>query len=360
MNRVRVNTNTHQYNIYLSDSFELLKQSIDENHLKSQKVCIITDTNVNKYYGDDLLEYLSEYYDVYKFVFKAGENSKNIDTIQQIYDFLIDNHFDRQSMLIALGGGVVGDMTGFVASTYMRGLDYIQMPTSLLAQVDSSVGGKTGFDYKSHKNIIGAFYQPKLVYINISTLNTLETEEFNAGMAEVIKHGLILDENYYRYLKDKANEIKALDYEKLQYVVKRSCEIKAYVVSDDEKEHGVREILNFGHTIGHAIESLNNFKLVHGNCVAIGIVAAAYISYKTNSITKEQLEDIKNTLLLYDLPISNNNNDITVEKVYKQLFLDKKVKNGVLKFILIKGIGNYHRVNNLTEELIKEAIEYIL
>ena len=206
-----------------------------------------------------------------------------------MYEFLIKNHFDRNDILIALGGGVVGDLTGYTAATYMRGIDFIQIPTTLLSQVDSSIGGKTGVDLKSYKNMVGAFHHPKLVYINVKTLNSLPRREFSSGMAEIIKHGLIMDKEYFVWLNNNSNHIKSLDTKILVEMIYGSCFIKKTVVEEDPNEKGLRAILNFGHTIGHAIEKSKKFKLLHGECVSLGMVAALRISFDREQISYEQL-----------------------------------------------------------------------
>ena len=206
---------------------------------------------------------LSEKYDVCHYVFEAGENSKHLGTISDFYNFFVEEKLDRKSVVVALGGGVVGDMAGFAASTYMRGISFVQVPTTLLAQVDSSVGGKTGVDFNGNKNMIGAFYQPDFVFINSETLKTLPYREVAAGIAEAIKYGYIIDKDFLEYCVENKGSIKSLDNNALIEVIYKCCEAKAYVVSKDEKELGLRAILNFGHTFGHSVETLNNFKLLH-------------------------------------------------------------------------------------------------
>ncbi|WP_058485445.1 3-dehydroquinate synthase [Defluviitalea phaphyphila] len=358
MNEIKVNTLSNLYSIYFSQNFEGILKLLSSYNLLDRKVCIITDSNVDFYYGQSFMNTLKTVYkDVFKFTFPAGEESKNLNTVQKIYKFFIENKLDRKSLVFALGGGVTGDMAGFVAATYMRGIPFIQVPTTLLSQVDSSVGGKVGVDFLQHKNMIGSFYQPKFVYINLSTLNTLPTKQLSSGMAEVIKHGLILDKEYFSFVESVSDETFKLDKDILEKIIKRSCEIKSNVVSQDEKESGLREILNFGHTIGHAIETLLDFKLLHGECVSIGMIGAAYISYKNNLISKKDLERIEKVLTSYKLPTRFKN--LEVDKIYEQMLLDKKTKNNKIKFILLSPIGNVLRVEDLNEQLIKSAISYV-
>ena len=260
-------------------------------------------------------------------------------------------------MIVALGGGVVGDMAGFAAAIFMRGIRFVQVPTTLLSQSDSSVGGKTGIDFLGGKNILGAFHQPKLVYINISTLKTLDKRQFISGMGEVIKHGIIRDKDFFEFLRDNSELIKALNPYMLIKLARINCSIKAAVVETDEKENGLRAILNFGHTIGHAVESAFDFKMTHGECVGLGMIGAAYISYKRGLTTERELTAIEDVLSLYDfktkavLP--------PADEVYSFMQKDKKKADGILKFILPKGIGEVVLVKDVTKDEIYSAIEYI-
>lgn len=359
MDLIKVSTPTKIYSIYFENSFENLLNAFESNDLLGRKVCIITDSNTYKFYNEEISNILKNSFDeIYSFKFEAGEQSKNLNTIQNMYDFFLNCRLDRKSIIVALGGGVVGDMAGFAAATYMRGIKFVQIPTSLLAQVDSSVGGKVGVDFKGTKNIIGAFYQPDFVYINVHTLETLPSKEFSAGMAETIKYGMIMNKTFYEYINLNKDKILNMDKSNLKYIIKCACEFKADVVNKDEKESGLREILNFGHTIGHAIETLLNFKLVHGQCVAVGMVAATYISYKAGNITKAELENLENVLKYFNLPTRING--IDSNSIYNQMFLDKKVSNNTLSFVLLNKIGDVYRTKDVTKNEILEAINYIL
>jgi len=287
-----------------------------------------------------------------------GERNKNIDTMSDIYSKLLEGHAERKSTIFALGGGVCGDMAGFAAATYLRGIKFVQLPTSLLAQVDSSVGGKVGIDFNGSKNMIGAFYQPEFVYININTLKTLPEREFKAGMAEVIKYGPISSPKFYDYLWENKEEIKNCSSRILLETVKKCCEIKADVVSQDEKESGLREILNFGHTIGHAVETVMDFKMVHGECVAVGMSAVMEISAKRGYISEQSAEIFR--ALLRDFGLNLNVSGIDAESIYKQMFKDKKVKNNKISFVLIKQFGETLRTNEVSEEEILDGISFIL
>lgn len=359
MNRLTVNTENKQYDIIFYNSFDFLLKEINNLNSTISKIGIISDSNVHPLYCNQIKEILEEQFDnVVDFKFQAGEQNKNLDTINHFYDFLIQNKFDRNSMLIALGGGVTGDMVGFTASTFMRGIKFIQVPTSLLAQVDSSIGGKTGVDYNGYKNLVGAFYQPELVYINTSTLQTLPLREFNSGMAEVIKHGFILDSTYLMEIINNCTKIKKLDHLAMTSIIKRSCNIKRDIVSEDEKEQGIRAILNYGHTLGHAIERLKEFKLLHGECIAIGFMAAAFISLELGHLSDTDIDMIENTLKLYDLPRSVSG--LEPEQLYAEMFLDKKTSSNALSFILLDKIGNCYVNDSLDKEIIINAIKKVI
>jgi 3-dehydroquinate synthase len=284
--------------------------------------------------------------------------SKNMNTMTDFYQFCVESKLDRHSIILALGGGVTGDMAGFLSATFMRGITYGQIPTSLLAQVDSSVGGKTGIDFMGYKNIIGAFYQPDFVFMNTSTLKSLPTREFSSGMGEVIKHGCVLDQSYLQTLIDEKDEIINLNHGALTKMIRHSCTIKASIVGEDEKEHGVRAILNFGHTFGHAIEKQCNFILSHGACVAIGSVAASYLSKRLNYITEADFNLIVKTIESYGLPTSVEG--MTSDAVYQNMFLDKKTSYNQLKLVLLEQVGKAFITSEVKKELVIEAIDFVL
>ena len=290
-----------------------------------------------------------------RYVFPAGEESKTLDTVREIYKFLIGNHFNRKDLLIALGGGVVGDLTGYTAATYLRGIEFIQIPTTLLSQADSSIGGKTGVDFDGYKNMVGAFYMPRLVYMNMETLQSLSDRQFYSGFAEVMKSALIKDGNFYEWLIDQMYEICERDVETLAEMVERSCMIKKLVVEKDPLEKGDRALLNFGHTIGHAIEKYMNFTMTHGECVALGCVAAAFISWKKNWLSMEEYYEIRDMFVPFYLPISIDNLDI--EEVLQLTKSDKKAENGYIKFILLKKVGKALIDKTVTDDEIREALQ---
>ena len=278
--------------------------------------------------------------------------------MQQLYKALIENQLDRKSLVVALGGGVVGDLSGFGAATYLRGIDFIQIPTTLLSQVDSSVGGKTGVDLDQYKNMVGAFHQPRLVYMNMNTLKSLPAVEFACGMGEVLKTGLICDADFYEYVLANHEAIRTLDTAALAKMIRRCCEIKAGVVERDPKEQGERALLNLGHTVGHAVEKLKDFQLLHGQCVAIGLVAAAYISWKRDLLTEAEYNRIREGCLLYDLPVSAEGLDEAA--VLAATKKDKKMEQGQIKFVLMKGIGSSFIDRSVSDEELLEGIREIL
>ena len=324
--------------------------------MAERKVCIVTDSNVDPLYAaeaEDIVRAISG--ECVRYVFPAGEESKTLDSVKEIYKFLIENHFNRKDLLIALGGGVVGDLTGYTAATYLRGIEFIQIPTTLLSQADSSIGGKTGVDFDGYKNMVGAFYMPKLVYMNIATLQSLSDRQFYSGFAEVMKSALIKDGHFYEWLIDQMYEICERDVETLAEMVERSCTIKKLVVEKDPLEKGDRALLNFGHTIGHAIEKYMNFTMTHGECVALGCVAAAFISWKKNWLSMEEYYEIRDMFVPFYLPISIDNLDI--EEVLRLTKSDKKAENGYIKFILLKKVGKALIDKTVTDDEIREALQ---
>ena len=347
------------YPIYFEDNFQGLADALTTEGLDNRNICIVTDTHVGPLYAEQIKEILSQISScVSVFTFEAGEKNKNLSTVQQLYQALIENKLDRKSLIVALGGGVVGDLSGFAAATYLRGIDFIQVPTTLLSQVDSSVGGKTGVDFEQYKNMVGAFHQPRLVYMNMNTLKTLPSVEFACGMGEVLKTGLICDGDFYHYVCRNEKEIQALEPQALAAMIRRCCEIKAGVVERDPKEQGERALLNLGHTIGHAVEKLMDFQLLHGQCVAVGLVAAAYISLKRNLLTEEEYQQIIKGCQLYHLPVKIQNlNPADVLSATKK---DKKMEQGHVKFILMKGIGSSFIDKTVSDEELLAGIQEIL
>lgn len=328
------------YDIVYKNDFTMLADELERLNwnLAEKKICIFTDSNVEALYAKQLQDLLKKHcVDVFCFSFPAGEENKNLDTIQNAYQFLIEHKFNRKDLLIALGGGVVGDMTGFCAATYLRGIDFIQIPTTLLAQVDSSIGGKTGVDFAKYKNMVGAFHMPKLVYINSSVLNELPGRQYFSGMAEVLKSALIKDGKFYEWLINHFYEICERDQEIIEEMIFRTNEIKKHIVEKDPFETGERALLNFGHTLGHAIEKYKNFELLHGECVALGCVCAAYISWKRDMIADDDYYEIRDMFVPFCLPITIE--DIEPEKIVQLTHSDKKAENDFVKFILLEKVG---------------------
>lgn len=357
--RLTVNQNNKPiYDIVYENDFSMLPVELAKFDIANKKLCIITDSRVNGLYSDDVCEVLKEKCkQVVVFSFPDGEKSKNLDTVKDIYEFLIQNKFERKDMLLALGGGVVGDITGFAAATYLRGIDFIQIPTTLLAQVDSSVGGKTGVDFDQYKNMVGAFYMPKLVYMNLAVLRSLDDRQYYAGMAEVMKYGLIKNAAFYEWIINHMYEIHERDLDTLEEMVVKSCTFKKLVVEKDPTEKGERAILNFGHTIGHAIEKAKNFELMHGECVALGSVAAAYISWKRELLSMDEYYEIRDMFVPFNLPITID--DIAPEEILKLTSSDKKMEGNQIKFILLKKVGKAVIDTTVTKDEILAGIKEI-
>ena len=338
MQTLRVELGERAYAIHIGEglfsSAELILPQLD-----LPRVAIVTNTTVAALYLEHLAGALRvRGVDVISIVLDDGERYKDWATLNRIYDALLERRCDRKTTLIALGGGVVGDLAGFAAASFMRGIPLIQVPTTLLAQVDSAIGGKTGINHPRGKNMIGAFYQPRLVLADTAVLETLPPRELSAGMAEVIKHGLIRDGAFFAWLEQNMEKLLACDQDALAHVVRRCCEIKAAVVAEDERETGVRALLNFGHTFGHAIESgLGYGKWLHGEAVAAGMVMAADLSRRMGLIARADVERIIALLKRARLPTAPP--DIAPERLLKLMGVDKKAEGGRVRFVLLDGIG---------------------
>jgi 3-dehydroquinate synthase len=343
------------YPVYVGQS--LLKQtSLLDKHIAGTQVMIVTQKNIAEFYLKDLLTALKAYRCDVTFL-PQGEKFKNLQTWRKLMDNLVTKEHERSTTLIALGGGVVGDVTGFAAACYHRGVNYIQIPTTVLAQVDSAIGGKTGVNYPSGKNLIGAFHHPSCVLADLSTLKTLPRREFVAGFAEVIKYGLIRDAAFFSWLEAKLPFLLEGDPEALLQAIATSVRIKGEIVSQDSREQsGLRSLLNFGHTLGHALEALFNYRdLLHGEAVAIGMAAAAQLSMEKGWLTEQENERIKALLALTTLPLVLNKK-IDREKLFSYLMRDKKVQANRMKWILMKGIGEAF----MTDQVAKEEVMKIL
>ncbi|MGE0739117.1 3-dehydroquinate synthase [Sulfurimonas sp.] len=317
----------------VDDSYDITIDTLPKLHFDT-KVAVVTNTTVSALHLEYLFGKISAK-ELYVVTLQDGEEYKNQESIDAILDSLFEHRFNRKSLLIAFGGGVIGDMTGYAASIYQRGIDFIQIPTTLLSQVDASVGGKTGFNNKYGKNLVGAFHQPKAVYIDPYFLTTLPQREFGAGVAEIVKMAVTFNKEFFEFLEhaDLSNP------EILQDAICRSVETKADVVSQDEKEHGLRAALNYGHTFGHVIENETNYKeYLHGEAVAIGMVMANEMALKMGYMNEKEVARVKALLQKYDLPITYTIND--VRKFYEAFFLDKKSSDAAITFILPLGIGD--------------------
>lgn len=347
------------YEIIIEKDFSKLSDAFSKLAIKNKKLCIVTDSNAGPLYAEEVKKCLEATGNqVFVFTFPAGEENKTLSTVEDVYEYLIQNKFDRTDMLVALGGGVVGDLTGYTAATYLRGIQFIQIPTTLLSQVDSSIGGKTGVDFRAYKNMVGAFHMPKLVYTNISTLKSLSQRLFNSGLGEIIKHGLIKDLEYYNWLYENVEKITILDDDALEHMIYVSDLIKKDVVEKDPTEKGDRALLNFGHTLGHAIEKLMNFTLFHGECVTLGMIAALQLSINRGLISDEEYEKAITLFEKFNFPLSVSG--ITSEDVVKVSKNDKKMVSGKVKFILLKEVGNAYIDMDVTdEEMINSLINVV-
>jgi 3-dehydroquinate synthase len=338
MQTLRVELGERAYAIHIGERL-LSSAELILPQLELPRVAIVTNTTVAALYLEQLAEALRvREVEVISIVLEDGERYKDWATLTRIYDALLERRCDRKTALIALGGGVIGDLAGFAAATYMRGIPFIQVPTTLLAQVDSSIGGKTGINHPLGKNMIGAFYQPRLVLADTAVLETLPPRELSAGMAEVIKHGLIRDSAFFAWLEQNMEKLLVCDRDALAHAVRRCCEIKAAVVAEDERETGVRALLNFGHTFGHAIESgLGYGNWLHGEAVAAGMVMAADLSRRMGLIEHADVERIIGLLKRAKLPVAPP--EIAPARLLELMGVDKKAEGGKLRFVLLDGIG---------------------
>jgi len=339
MQTLHIQLENRSYPIYIGEGL-LSKIKLIEPHLKQKHVAIVTNTTVAPLYLDPLLALFKQYgIKAFPIILPDGESYKNQETLNLIYDALLKEKCERSVTLIALGGGVIGDMTGYAAATYLRGVPFIQIPTTLLSQVDSSVGGKTGINHPLGKNMIGAFYQPQCVIIDMDTLKTLPQREFSAGMAEVIKYGLIRDKAFFDWLEKNMEGHMKLNPSLLIEAIERSCQNKADIVEMDEHESGVRATLNLGHTFGHAIENAMGYGVwLHGEAVSIGMVMAAYLSKLMGWLKEIEFNRIVTLLKEAKLPVDPPN--ISEDQYMQLMRMDKKVIDGKIRLVLQKGIGD--------------------
>jgi len=323
--------------------------------ISADRLLVITTPALTRLYGRIVLDALrAAGYSAELFEIPEGEKRKTVATVETIWDHLIRNGYTRQSVLVALGGGVVGDIAGFAAATYMRGVGFVQTPTSLLAMIDSSIGGKTGVNHPQAKNVIGAFWQPKIVFVDTAFLRSLAPSELRTGFAEAVKHGVIRDSAYFQFLEQNLDAILGLDDAALIHTVRVSCEIKAGVVARDEREAGLRAILNFGHTLGHAAESLSRYEIPHGQAVSIGMVGEARIAEKMGLVTSDAVARLSALLERAGLPTRFP--DFPAAAVLERLKSDKKVKDGRVRFVLPTRIGEVVIRDDVPSELVASVV----
>ncbi|BAZ51852.1 3-dehydroquinate synthase [Nostoc sp. NIES-4103] len=356
---INVNLPQQSYEIAIAPGIlDQLGQYLADLNL-GKKVLVVSNPTIFKHHGERAIASLTAAgFDVASYSLPPGERYKNLNSIQKLYDIALENRLERSSTMVALGGGVVGDMTGFAAATWLRGINVVQVPTTLLAMVDSSIGGKTGVNHPRGKNLIGAFHQPRLVLIDPEVLKTLPVREFRAGMAEVIKYGVIWDAELFSQMEasKNLNQLRYIKPELIHTILTRSCQAKADVVGKDEKEAGLRAILNYGHTIGHAVESLTNYRLItHGEGVAIGMVAAGQIAANLGLWQQEDTERQNALIQKAGLP-TKLPDGVDIEAIIEALQLDKKVKAGKVRFILPTQIGVVTITDDVPSETIREVL----
>lgn len=353
MSIVKVKTNSGSYNINIdSGRIKNIKYAIPDD---ATSIAIISNKTISDLYINTLKSSLNSLnIPVIEICLPEGESYKNLQTLNIIFDTLLKNNFDRNSILIGFGGGVIGDITGFAAAVYMRGIRFIQVPTTLLAQIDSSVGGKTGVNHSLGKNMIGAFYQPISVEIDTDVLFTLPKREISSGLSELIKYGLILDKDFWIWCEENIINLINLKEDALNYAIKKSCELKSFVVSKDEKENGLRAILNFGHTFGHAIEFIMGYgKWLHGEAIACGMIQASELSHDVLGFPKTDVERVRNMIKIIKCPILAPK--ISTTKWLSAMKVDKKNNNGEIRFILLPRIGK-SIIRSVSNDLIEKVL----
>jgi len=369
MSKIRVDLAERGYEVVVdSDCLNELGDMIKKIN-SYDKVIIITDALVNDLYGNQVRASVRDAgYKAETIEVPRGERYKTLSQVSKIYDKLVELEAHRDSFILALGGGVIGDVAGYVAATFMRGIDYAQVPTTLLAQVDASIGGKTGVDHPKGKNLIGAFYQPKFVFIDVRTITTLPEKEMKTGLAEVIKYGIIEDADFFKFLEANSHHLNTKAFEEegtlraalkvWHTIVVESCKIKAKIVSKDEREAGLRMILNYGHTLGHAIETLTRYeKYTHGEAVSIGMVCAASIANKMRMLDRESLDRIRELLDKLGLPTMVER--LRVKRIIKSLSVDKKIRKGRVQFVLPTRIGKVEIRNNVSLKTVRKVLKEV-
>ena len=357
MEIVRVDLGPRSYEVMVGSGLMDRIGELISNLGLGQRCALITHEGIFDLFGERLLASLRQNrIRAYPIFIPQGEASKSLEWAEKVYQVMLDSGLDRGSFVIALGGGVIGDLAGFVAATYMRGIDIIQVPTTLLAQVDASVGGKTAVNLPSGKNLIGVFHQPRLVLADVGALKYLNDEEFRSGMGEVIKYGIIKDVELFEFLENQHQTITARDPGALEWMIYRSCAVKAWVVSEDERESGLRAILNYGHTIGHALEAASEYaNYKHGQAVSIGMACAAWMAQDKGLLERHEAQRQLALMKRYGLPVYYKKP--SPKKVYPFLWSDKKKRQGTLSFVLSRKIGDVFVCRNVSEKMIKDALE---
>lgn len=357
MSTVNVDLPANGYPIYIGENL-LDQPDLILPFLSQKKVAIITNETIAPLYLAQLKNALTQIgVESLDIILPDGESYKNTETLNIIYDQLLLHRCERKTTLIALGGGVIGDMTGFAAATFLRGIPFIQIPTTLLSQVDSSVGGKTGVNHPRGKNMIGAFYQPKLVLADTLTLTTLADRELSAGLAEVIKYGLIRDLPFFEWLEENIEKLLARDPAALNYAIARSCENKAETVIADEREQGIRAYLNLGHTFGHAVEASQGYGVwLHGEAVGLGMLLAAQLSQLLGHLDDLDVERVRRILLRAKLPVDPTVLNMSFETWMQYMNIDKKVEQGKVRFVLLKQLGDAFITSDVPEALLRQIL----
>ena len=357
MKKLNIDLADRSYDILIGRDLLAKTGRLIAERFNTSRIAVVTHPSIRQLFSEQIASELTTVGQAPEFIeVPEGESSKSLQQAEAIYDRLLEMNCDRKSALVALGGGVVGDLTGFIAATYQRGIPFVQIPTTLLSQVDSSVGGKTAVNHPRGKNMIGSFYQPKLVVIDFNTLHTLPQNEFRAGLAEVVKYGIIADARLFAFLEENAEAILSQDSHCLEHIIETSCAIKAGVVEKDEHESRHRMILNFGHTFGHAIETLTGYTgYLHGEAVAIGMVQAAWLSTETGRCSEDVPHRITGLLKKLGLPFQSP--DLKSQDIIESMYHDKKTEHNQLRFILVKDIGSVEIVDNVPEIPIRKVLD---
>lgn len=362
MERIEVDLRQNRYPVLIDSGLLKVLGSLIPKEMEGAKVAVVTNPTVNALFGSPVEEGLRETgCEPVILLVPDSETAKSLQEAERLWEELVKAGLDRTSFVVALGGGVVGDLAGFVAATYMRGIGFVNIPTTLLAQVDSAIGGKTGVDLPAGKNLVGAFHQPRLVVSDTDTLKTLPDREFRSGLAEVVKYGLIMDRAFFDFLECNVQKLKDRDEQTITQVVARCSKLKASVVEEDEREEGKRIMLNLGHTLGHAIEAAAGYVgYSHGEGVAIGMVYAARLALERGSFDQQDLERLENLLDSFGLPTGIRNTELSQEDLIRFMKVDKKARDGSLRFVVPDGIGKVSVVEDITPGQLKKTLEEVM